>query len=50
MDIVLASQDLQLSNFGAFLLKQRFVKEGIERYLVFWARKLREDCRGQRRL
>jgi integrase len=39
MDILLAYQELQLSNFGAFLLKQRFVKEGNERYLVFWVRK-----------
>lgn len=39
MDNLLANQEIQLSNFGHFLLRQRFVKEGHERYLVFWVRK-----------
>jgi len=32
-------KELQLSRFGAFLLRQQFVKAGHERYLVYWVRK-----------
>ncbi len=39
MDNVLYNQELQLSRFGAYLLKQQMVREGHERYYVFWVRK-----------
>lgn len=39
MDNLLANQEMQLSQFGVFLLKQRFIQAGHERYLVFWVRK-----------
>ena len=39
MDNLLANQEMQLSQFGVFLLKGRFVQEGHERYYVFWLRK-----------
>ena len=39
MDNVLYNQELQLSRFGTYLLKQQMVREGHERYFVFWIRK-----------
>lgn len=39
MNRLLPEQELPLSRFGEFLLKQQFVKAGHERYLVFWVRK-----------
>lgn len=39
MDNVLYNQELQLSRFGEYLLRQRMVREGHERYYVFWVRK-----------
>lgn len=35
MDNLLANQEMQLPQFGVFLLRQRFVQEGHERYYVF---------------
>ena len=39
MDNLLANQELQLARFGEFLLGERFVREGRERYYVLWVRK-----------
>jgi integron integrase len=39
MDRLLPQQELQISRFGEFLLKQQFVRPGHERYLVYWVRK-----------
>lgn len=39
MDNVLYAQELRLSQFGEYLLKQRLVREGHERYYVLWVRK-----------
>lgn len=39
MDNVLQNQELCLSAFGEFLLKQRLVKEGQARFHVSWVRK-----------
>jgi len=39
MDNVLYNQELQLSRFGEYLLKQKMVQEGHERYYVYWVRK-----------
>jgi len=39
MDNVLQNQELRLSAFGEFLLKQRLVKEEHARYHVLWVRK-----------
>lgn len=36
---MLYTQELRLSQFGEYLLKQRLVREGHERYYVFWVRK-----------
>lgn len=35
MDNVLYNQELQLSRFGEYLLKQRMTREGHERYYVY---------------
>lgn len=39
MDNLLANQELHLAKFGEFLLGQQFVRQGQERYFVFWVRK-----------
>ena len=39
MDKLLVNQELQLSRFGEFLLQSRLVRQGQERYYVFWVRK-----------
>ena len=39
MDNVLQNQELRLSAFGEYLLKQQLVKEGQARYHVQWVRK-----------
>jgi hypothetical protein len=44
MDRLLPQQELQISRFGEFLLKQQFVRPGHERYLV--RSRGRVGCKG----
>lgn len=39
MDKLLAVDELRLSRFGEFLLRQRLIKQGSERYYLIWVRK-----------
>ena len=39
MDKLLVNDELRLSRFGEFLLRQRLIKPGSERYYVIWVRK-----------